>query len=386
MSAMLQNFIYKRRGNQEFFSQNNIKQPDMKDIRKANKSFKTFTSDMDIKYTIAHEEKHHINNLAAVNSVATTIEQAYKLNMHDEISANMAMILEMRNQYREKGNFGNKYPKDFQFYVDAVENGEINPNATDKQGFDKEMSFIMNETQKMWENYYADSYKNQLLSHAKNNALFNGHNSNDYGYDKAVKAIYNIGGIDFSQYMEKDVTANDKMPAFIDSKIAQYNAPNATEQDKAEADYYINLFIDDTSFNFQPMTLESAAELKQKNQQQTYKKNGFDKDKTAYYTPKKHIKILDLSGNFLADERASLKDADAKTYHGLVLEADESDMKNQENTAEKDNDWGLVIDSSTEIRDTDTEATEKAPAVQEKQTSLSPALAARMMQQKQSSR
>lgn len=64
--------------------------------------------------------------------------------------------------------------------------------------------------------------------------------------------------------MEKDVTANDKMPAFIDSKIAQYNAPNATEQDKAEADYYINLFIDDTSFNFQPMTLESATELKQK--------------------------------------------------------------------------------------------------------------------------
>lgn len=72
--------------------------------------------------------------------------------------------------------------------------------------------------------------------------------------------------------MEQDVTANDKMPAFIDSKIAQYNAPNATEQDKAEADYYINLFIDDTSFNFQTMTLESAAELKQKNQQQTYKK------------------------------------------------------------------------------------------------------------------
>ena len=180
--------------------------------------------------------------------------------------------------------------------------------------------------------------------------------------------------------------ANNKIPAFIDSKIAQYNAPNATEQDKAEADYYINLFIDDTSFNFQPMTLEYAAEFMQKNQQQTYKKNGFDKDKTAYYTPKKHIKILDLSGNFLADERASLKDADAKTYHGLVLEADESDMKNQENTAEKDNDWGLVIDSSTEIRDTGTEVAEKAPAVQEKQTSLSPALAARMMQQKQSSR
>lgn len=95
---------------------------------------------------------------------------------------------------------------------------------------------------------------------------------------------------------------------------------------------------------------------------------------------------MDLSGNFLADERALLKDANAKTYHGLVLEADESDMGNQENTAEKDGDWGLVIDSSTEIRDTDAEAAEKAPAVQEKQTSLSPVLAARMMQQKQSSR
>ena len=67
-----------------------------------------------------------------------------------------------------------------------------------------------------------------------------------------------------------------------------------------------------------------------------------------------------MSGNFLADERASLKDTNAETYHGLVLEADESDMKNQENTAEKDNDWGLVIDSSTEIRDTGTEAAEKS--------------------------
>lgn len=359
----------------------------MKDIRKANKSFKTFTSDMDIKYTIAHEEKHHINNLAAVNSVATTIEQAYKLNMHDEISANMAMILEMRNQYREKGNFGDKYPKNFQFYVDAVENGEINPNAMDKQGFDKEMSFIMNETQKMWENNYADLYKKQSLPHAYNIARIYGHNAKDTGnYDKAVKAIYNIGGIDFSQYMEKDVTVNDKMPAVIDSKIAQYNAPDATEQDKAEADYYIGLFIGDTPLNYPSPNIEYAAEFMQKNQQQTYKKNGFDKDKTAYYTPKKHVKVLDLSRNFLADERASLKDANAETYHGLVLEADESDMKNQENTAEKDNDWGLVIDSSTEIRDTGTEAAEKAPAVQEKQTSLSPALAARMMQQKQSSR
>ena len=386
LSAMSQNFIYKRRENQEFFSQNNIKQPDMKDIRKANKWFKGFTSDEDIKYTIAHEEKHHINDMAGVNMVTATIEQAYKLNMHNEISANIAAVLEMRNQYREKGNFGDKYPKDFQFYVDAVENGEINPNATDKQGFDKEMSFIMNETQKMWENDYADLYKNKLLCNAKNSALCTGHNSNDYGYDKAVKAIYNIGGIDFSQYMEKDVTANDKMPAFIDSKIAQYNAPNATEQDKAEADYYINLFIDDSSFNLQPITFESAAEFKQKNQQQTYKKIGFDEEKSTYYTTKKHIKILDLSGNFLADERALLKDANAKTYHGLVLEADESDMGNQENTAEKDGDWGLVIDSSTEIRDTDAEAAEKAPAVQEKQTSLSPVLAARMMQQKQSSR
>lgn len=382
MSAMSQNFIYKRRENQEFFSQNNIKQPDMKDIRKANKSFKAFTSDMDTKYTIAHEEKHHINDLSGVNLVTTTIEQAYKLNMHDEISANMAMILEMRNQYRETGNFGDKYPKKLQFYVDAVENGEINPNATDKQGFDKEMSFIMNETQKMWENDYADLYKKQSLYNAFNMLVKCGHNAKDIGnYDKAVKAIYNIGGIDFSQYMQKDVTTNDEMPAFIDSKIAQYNDPNATEQDKAETS-----FIDDVSSNFQPKTFESVAEFKQGNQQQTYKKTGFDEEKSTYYTPKKHIKILDLSGNFLADERASLKDADAKTYHGLVLEADESDMKNQENTAEKDNDWGLVIDSSTKIRDTGTEVAEKAPAVQEKQTSLSPALAARMMQQKQSSR
>ena len=387
MSALSQNFIYKRRENQEFFSQNNIKQPELKDIKKANKWFNGVTNDKDTKYTIAHEEKHHINNLAAVNSAATTIEQAYKLNMHDEISANMAMILEMRNQYREKGNFGDEYPKNFQFYVDAVENGEINPNATDKQGFDKEMSFIMNETQKMWENNYADLYKKQSLPHAYNMARIYGHNAKDTGnYDKAVKAIYNIGGIDFSKYMEKDVTANDKMPAVIDSEIARYNNPNATEQNKAEADYYIGLFIGDTPLNYPVVNIEYAAEFMQKNQQQTYKKAGFDEEKSTYYTPKKHIKVLDLSGNFLADERASLKDAAAKTYNGLVLEADESDMKNQGNTAEKDDDWGLVIDSSTEIRDTNAEAAEKAPAVQEKQASLSPALAVRMMQQKQSSR
>ena len=159
--------------------------------------------------SIPHEQKHRDNQLAGLREYEVSPEQGYRLNMHDEISANIASLIVLRQKYLETGDisvFDYSDPR-YQFYKKAIETGKINPRSEYKEDFDKEMALIANGTRNMWEKVFAEKYEQQfIVSYIldKNNVKKypEYHNQN---YHRAKKIAYTIGGVDFTQYMDRDV-------------------------------------------------------------------------------------------------------------------------------------------------------------------------------------
>ncbi|MBO6282046.1 MAG: hypothetical protein J6N49_05910 [Alphaproteobacteria bacterium] len=164
---------------------------------------------------IEHEVKHNDNNDRGVYAYPMSEEQIYKINMHDEISANLASLVYLRDQYLKTGDisiFERENDGHFSFYGEAIKNGVIEPNSDDPAEFTKEMAFLVNGTQKMWMEKYSEQYIEQNFGAAKlyDSTKFNDAEGKyaqfyDQNYANAVKNCYTIGGIDFSQYMQQDV-------------------------------------------------------------------------------------------------------------------------------------------------------------------------------------
>ena len=156
---------------------------------------------------IAHEQKHRDNESKGLWQYAISPEQAYKLNMHNEISANMAELFSLRQKYIQTGDISVLNVFEFSFYADAVASGKVNPLSTDKEDFGNEMRFITNGVQQYWCSKYAIKY----MDHHISNALYYGERSRKHeafyneNYERAKKICYNIGGVDLTQYMERDV-------------------------------------------------------------------------------------------------------------------------------------------------------------------------------------
>ena len=162
------------------------------------------------KATIIHEQKHRDNYNQGMYAYALSVEQVYKIDMHDEISANMASLIYLRDEYLKTGDISvfDECGMRFSFYTDAIKNGEINPFSNSKEDFDKDMSLIANGTRDMWVKYYGRTAYVELNS---NFALRYGEKNGthaefyDQNYERAKKIAYTIGGVDFTKYMDKDV-------------------------------------------------------------------------------------------------------------------------------------------------------------------------------------
>lgn len=164
------------------------------------------------KGTLTHEQKHRDNENQGMYAYAMSVEQVYKVCMHDEISANMAELIHWRDEYIKTGDIAvledNRCSSLFGFYTDAVKRGEINPFSNSEEDFDKEMSLIVNRTRDMWVKTYAST---QYLEDHVTNAKYYGEEDGkhaefyDQNYERAKKIAYTIGGVDFTKYMDKDV-------------------------------------------------------------------------------------------------------------------------------------------------------------------------------------
>lgn len=162
---------------------------------------------------IIHEQKHRDNQMQGIYAMPVSPEQTYKLNMHDEISANMCELIALRDKYIKTGDisvFDNE--ERFSFYKEAIVEGRVNPNSPYKEDFNKDMLLIANGTKKMWQQKYGNKYIDNCVKNSVNRADTEGTYAkyHDENYEKAKKTIYNIGGVDFTQYMYQDVQVSAK--------------------------------------------------------------------------------------------------------------------------------------------------------------------------------
>lgn len=157
---------------------------------------------------LIHEQKHRDNRAAGIYQYAVSSEQAYKINMHDEISATMSELIFLRQKYIETGDISVFDDKGsfFKFYKEAVQKGEIKPGSPYQEDFDKDMALIVNGTRNEWEKKYSKLYNDNSMWDARNTADRSGKYAEyyDQNYQRAMKIAYNIGGVDFTKYMDRD--------------------------------------------------------------------------------------------------------------------------------------------------------------------------------------
>jgi len=179
------------------------------------------------KVVSTHEVKHHDNHNAGIHSLDMSLEQMYKVSMHDEISATMAEVLAFRDEYLKAEdkeaflNMADKKAGKYKYYTEAIREGEINPekSLTNKQAYDKEMSFIVNQTKREWEEnklqYYDKvfaKYTYEVVGYKSIDGNKMTFKRNDEAYKQALETMYNknMGGVHFLDYMDKDVECKNQ--------------------------------------------------------------------------------------------------------------------------------------------------------------------------------
>ncbi|MBQ8750814.1 MAG: hypothetical protein IJZ30_04170 [Alphaproteobacteria bacterium] len=167
---------------------------------------------------VVHEVQHKDKKLALLGKMSMSCEQNYKLCMHDEISSNIADLLDLRQKYieaktdEERDSVLNGADERFSYYVDAIRSNKIKPGSLNSKDFKEEMAFIANETKNMWVNKYAIAYASHNIyitsDHANNGAEYC--KENNENYKNAMDTMYTMGGINFSEYFKEDVECYDK--------------------------------------------------------------------------------------------------------------------------------------------------------------------------------
>lgn len=152
---------------------------------------------------LVHENKHRDNEakgLERIISFDVSQRQAIKLQEHNEVSANIAGLLNVREKYLQTGKLDINHPM-YQFYEDAVLNGKIDPHSNDKAMFDKEMHLIVNGVKDYWDKH---SHKQYDSSHFNFSRIRSFAKDNDQQYQKGLDICYTYGGVNLKKYMDKD--------------------------------------------------------------------------------------------------------------------------------------------------------------------------------------
>ena len=216
-------------------------------------------------YLFVHEQKHKDNFLKGLRSVMVSPLQYAKICMHDEISANIAALLTLRYEYltaEDKESVIKKYENnEYGYYFQAVKSKKIFPEKEDSASRDAEWSFIMNETRDMWMRRYAPVYQPSIWRMVERYTRRMGESistkkQNKY-YQKGLKIAYDIGGVDFSKYMDKDIELQDKNFSLLDQAVSLKIFKN-------EQDLYFNAVqkhIDDLKKEGFPITYDLVSQI-----------------------------------------------------------------------------------------------------------------------------
>ena len=165
---------------------------------------------------LQHEEQHRINNKKGISvyDIKISPDQFFKLCAADEISANMAELIYLREEYIKTKDLSlfDKDEKKFEFYKEAVQRGNINPLSSDPKDFNKDMSLIMNGTQKMWLTKYLPNYQQQLRTQTSAYIISNDRQifaKDDSTFQALMDKTYTLGGVNFNKYNEQNLLENN---------------------------------------------------------------------------------------------------------------------------------------------------------------------------------
>lgn len=207
---------------------------------------KNNTSDnVALRAILAHEAWHMGTDASGVHDLPMSLSQHYKLRIHDEISAYLVELMQVREEYIHAQNDEERQKivnsrlggdNDYKWYFDAIKQGKINPLSKDISENLDEFKFMAQETQKMFFNHkdHAEYWaaRNDLTKQNFLTADLADLAENDENYHKALRQMYTIGGHDFSSDIVgqgKDI--DDRVPdVFIaaDKKIAEFvSQPNS---------------------------------------------------------------------------------------------------------------------------------------------------------------
>ena len=190
----------------------------------------------------AHEQKHRDNHRAGIEELNMSVEQHYKKNCLNEISAQICGLLQAREEYltastpEERQIIEKRYSCLFPYYFKAIKDKQIDPFSANPQGFENEMKFIAQETQKYWMENSLESYELYQLP-AQTLDTFEKHSyeelaPNEENYQKARRIMLseNTGGIDFTKYLD-DIECKNPNIKKADELIAK-NRPRSTIRTK----------------------------------------------------------------------------------------------------------------------------------------------------------
>lgn len=210
-------------------------------------------------YTLLHEQKHRDNINQGIYDYPVSPEQAYKLNMYDEISAMTTELIALRDEYIRTGDISvfDKDDSRFHFYKEAIEKGEINPRSNTKEDFDKDMRLIANGTKDMWMQKWAptEMYIDECASNAVSYGDMTGKYAQyyDQNYERGKKIALTIGGVDFTQYLDNDVEIPEAGRKKIEnlSYISNTNADDLKNLSNQELTKKFNIPAYDGSMSLQ---------------------------------------------------------------------------------------------------------------------------------------
>lgn len=148
--------------------------------------------------TRRHEYQHYLNALAGIGRSGQSYETKFVECCLDEVSANVAQLLEQRKNYLDNGKDVSYITWRFKFYADSVKSGKVKPQAGVYTK--EEIELIANGVFDVWMKEKFDLYIKKSSGRAINilrKTNYNGIQPNETRHRELMTKCFTIDGIDF---------------------------------------------------------------------------------------------------------------------------------------------------------------------------------------------
>lgn len=185
---------------------------------------KKYSTPQSVVFRLLHEARHYYNHLRGVKSYGVSAEQFAKLCIHDELSAQLTVLIDQRNNYLQTKNL-NAFEDNFKFYRNAVASKKIAPSPYKIS--DEEIFLMGKGITEWWMKNFPERYSNAHSLIVKNwlkAGFFMNKRPNNKRYRQKLDVCYSfvINGqqVNFREAIP-DVDIHEKVKKTIDAYYAQ---------------------------------------------------------------------------------------------------------------------------------------------------------------------